>query len=423
MEELNEYQVGPKRGKFSNLGEIKPEKLRSDIEPWLSAVFQSEHLSLLVGSGLPTSISKIADVTPASMELPEFNCELEDRIDKQARKSAKAIGRKSPNIEDKIRITTNLIAGLRVLGDKRAEELANSLDRALTEFVNSVLAMEKGILASMKAEADDTSAKDLLISFLLSFASRSASRERLHIFTTNYDRLIEFGCDIVGLRVIDRFIGGLSPIFRASRMEVDYHYNPPGIRGEPRYLEGVIKLTKVHGSIDWRFENGIVRRYAISFGASSGHPDLPDKPYNKVMIYPNPAKDVETLEYPYAELFRDFASSLCRPNSVLVTYGYGFGDDHINRVIQDMLSIPSTHLVIISYDEADGRVPRFLTQVGHEAQISLLIGNHFGDLANLSKYYLPKPSIDQITWRKTELLKRREIRPDSMEGGSDEHPN
>jgi hypothetical protein len=27
------------------------------------------------------------------------------------------------------------------------------------------------------------------------------------------------------------------------------------------------------------------------------------------MIYPNPAKDVETTQYPYAELFRDFAAA------------------------------------------------------------------------------------------------------------------
>ena len=74
------------------------------------------------------------------------------------------------------------------------------------------------------------------------------------------------------------------------------------------------------------------------------------------MIYPNPAKDVETLNYPYAELFRDFAAAACRPNSSLVTYGYGFGDDHVNRVIKDMLTIPSTHLVIISWDRTNPEV-------------------------------------------------------------------
>jgi hypothetical protein len=27
------------------------------------------------------------------------------------------------------------------------------------------------------------------------------------------------------------------------------------------------------------------------------------------------------------------------PNSTLITYGYSFGDEHINRVIRDMLTI------------------------------------------------------------------------------------
>ena len=66
------------------------------------------------------------------------------------------------------------------------------------------------------------------------------------------------------------------------------------------------------------------------------------------MIYPNAAKDRETADYPYVELFRDLAVAVCRPNSTLVTYGYGFGDEHVNRVIRDMLTIPSTHLVVIS---------------------------------------------------------------------------
>ena len=82
---------------------------------------------------------------------------------------------------------------------------------------------------------------EYLMSFLVSFASRSATRERLNLFTANYDRFIEFASDIAGIRLLDRFTGTLSPIFRSSRLEVDMHYNPPGIRGEPRYLEGVVQ--------------------------------------------------------------------------------------------------------------------------------------------------------------------------------------
>jgi hypothetical protein len=36
------------------------EKQRKKIEPWLTAVFQSEHLSLLTGTGLSIAIAKLA---------------------------------------------------------------------------------------------------------------------------------------------------------------------------------------------------------------------------------------------------------------------------------------------------------------------------------------------------------------------------
>ena len=129
------------------------------------------------------------------------------------------------------------------------------------------------------------------------------------------------------------------------------------------------------------------------------------------MIYPNPAKDVETTQYPYAELFRDLAAAVCRPNAVVVTYGYGFGDDHVNRVLLDMLTIPSTHLVIVTY-EADDRLKAFLVKT-RDAQVSLLIGPHFADLATLIEQYLPKPALDYISGRMTDLLRHRPPDPKS----------
>ena len=77
-------------------------------------------------------------------------------------------------------------------------------------------------------------------------------------------------------------------------------------------------------------------------------PGLAGAGARQLMIYPNSAKDRETTAYPYVELFRDFAAAVCRPNSTLISFGYSFGDEHINRVIEDMLTIPSTHLVVIS---------------------------------------------------------------------------
>ncbi|MBI4725972.1 SIR2 family protein [candidate division TA06 bacterium] len=173
--------------------------------------------------------------------------------------------------------------------------------------------------------------------------------EEPNIFTTNYDRFIEYACDRAGILLLDRFIGKIEPIFRTNKIELDYHYNPPGIRGEPRYVEGVVRYTKIHGSLDWMFYENQIKRSLLPFGAEKDHPALPASgTSNMAVIYPNSSKGIETSFYPYSELFRDFSCAVSQPNSILVTYGYGFGDSHINRIIEDMLIIPSTHVVIIS---------------------------------------------------------------------------
>lgn len=423
------FRTGPEEKYDLNDEELQyPGKFRKHIEPWLTAVFQSEHLSVLLGSGFTCGVVLASGGKPLDMGVCQWGSEPKERVDKHAAKTAIICGRGAPNIEDQIRAALQLQAGFEVLGDERASVWKAEIDKQLKCFMDAILEAEHSM---SKAEAEKKQkGEDLLVSFLLSFASRTGTRERLNLFTTNYDRLIEHGCDLAGLHVLDRFVGALSPVFRATRLNIDIHYNPPGIRGEPRYLEGVIRLCKLHGSIDWRWEENELRRYAIPFGAPNDHPDIPKKPSGSVMIYPNPAKDVETLDYPYAELFRDFAAAVCRPNSSLVTYGYGFGDDHVNRTIMDMLTIPSTHLVIIAWDRINSdkiddpanasrqRIIEFCRKAGKRSQISLLLGSHFGDLETLVQNYLPKPAIDQITIRKTKLEEQRGDRQKNTTGES-----
>ena len=207
-------------------------------------------------------------------------------------------------------------------------------------------------------------------------------------------------------------MGTLAPVFRASRLDVDLHYNPPGIRGEPRYLEGVARFTKLHGSVDWVDCDRAIRRIGLPFGAEDAAPylaapGLEGADAMRLMIYPNAAKDRETAAYPYVELFRDFAAAICRPNSTVVCYGYGFGDEHINRVLEDMLTIPSAHLVVIARADPLGRIMGTYERLGRHAQVTLLIGDHLGDLGTLVDHYLPKPAIDRTTFRMADLLKAR----------------
>lgn len=407
------------------------DKLRARIEPWLTALFQTEHLALLVGSGLSHAIHRIA----TGNALPGMSkvswAVFDEEIQKEAKRSAAASGRDSGNIEDHIRIAAELLRGLEILAStkdktcsivEQAEGLRKSFETVLGAFAQTILGGETGVLMA-PAERRER-AFNYLVSFLMSFSSRSGTRDRLHLFTTNYDRFIEAGADVAGLHLIDRFVGQLSPVFRSSRLDVDLHYNPPGIRGEPRYLEGVARFTKLHGSVDWVDREKSIHRLGIPFGARDISPYLAGTGLpataRQLMIYPNSSKDRETAVYPYVELFRDLAAAVCRPNSTVICFGYSFGDEHINRVIEDMLTIPSTHLVIISMSDPLGRIMRTYERLGRPAQITLMLGEHVGNFEMLVDNYLPKPAIDRTTFRMAELLKARwDQRSHELDGNGD----
>ena len=250
--------------------EFGAKQLRPRIEPWLTALFQSEHLALLAGSGFSQSVHQIATgALLTGMNTATFTS-YEAEIAAKVTESSKTAGRKEGNIEDQIRVVNELICGLKILVStdsnlaKKLQILVEEFESILKDFSDSVLKGENSLITADEGQREE--AFNYLVSFLMSFASRTGTRDRLQIFTTNYDRFIEAGADTAGLHLLDRFVGSLAPIFRSSRLDLDMHYNPPGIRGEPRYLEGVAKLTKLHGSLDWVNTGEQIRR----FGSLSG---------------------------------------------------------------------------------------------------------------------------------------------------------
>ncbi len=388
---------------FKNNKDYNKQKIRDKIEPWLTAIFQSEHLSLLIGSGLTIALTNSNDQTKKTLKnlMPriEFEGTYKDLIKNKANEEAKNTYRVQANFEDDLRVAIELLKGYEILNDNNKTKLKDEINEKLQELLKCILQNENSLLNKNEEKIK------LLKKFLISFASRTTTRERLNIFTTNYDRIIEYGLDEAGILTIDRFIGKIKPIMRFHRIDLDYHYNPPGIRGEPRYVEGVVRYTKLHGSLDWKFEENQIIKISLPFGKEPDD-NLFDNPFEQVVVYPNSLKAIETSYFPYSELFRDFSTAICQPNSVLVTYGYGFGDSHINRIINDMLTIPSTHLVIIAYDLANHRIKKFIEKC-NESQLTLLIGKELGNFENLVSYYLPKPAIDIITDRQTKISEKR----------------
>lgn len=71
---INEDQTASSWFPKDKKNEINPSDLRVGIEPWLTSLFQSEHLSLLVGSGLTTAAHVIATGKPDNaMTEPELH--------------------------------------------------------------------------------------------------------------------------------------------------------------------------------------------------------------------------------------------------------------------------------------------------------------------------------------------------------------
>lgn len=374
--------------------ELDWDPFRRTIENRVAQIIQAESLCLLLGSGFTQSVAVGLGASaqgmlpfPIAEEMP-----FRDQVLAHVEQSAQASGRGEANFEDQINSALTLSQGLGISGDPAATQWREWVDVALRTLVAQILrsegAIQERVVAAAAHDSDPALQKAFGAAgaFLWSFANRRPSRERLHVFTTNYDRVIEFIADSVGLRILDRFSGTLRPRLQPSRASLDYIWNPPGLRGEPRFVEGVVRLTKLHGSIDWRDTGSAIVRVPLEFGAPDAFVDDVSR---ELMVYPNSAKDRALREYPYSELFRDLASAAIRNHTAVVTYGYGFGDAHINEVLRDVLRIPSSLLLIISYNDPGGRIERFVAESGARGQITVLVGEEFGDLGRLTSSYLP----------------------------------
>lgn len=345
----------------------------SDARRHVSQLLGLDHLALLVGSGYSTAIAKASSVDPVDMSMTAFDLPFSEEVAEHARAAAASRGVEA-NLEDQLNAALTLASGLSVQGHDEATAWREAIESSLRELADGVLKMERGIAQEIPAlggiRAD---VQKLMIGFVAGFGLRGPSSDRLHLFTTNYDRLLELSCDLAGLRMTDRFVGTVLPRFLALHEHVDLHY-PERRSAMPRPVAGVVRVGKLHGSVDWVQSGSDIVNTRLPVGG-----DLPADGTGPLMIYPNAMKDVETAQYPYAPMFRDFSAAIARPQSVLFTYGYGYGDGHINRVIEEMLSIPNTHLCCVAFGDETGRIASFLDRLAAD-RWSLLLGPQLASL-------------------------------------------
>ena len=79
--ELNKFKICEGSSASWTDQEFTVKDLRSRVEPWLTSLFQSEHLSLLVGSGLTHAVHYLAADTAAAGMSALYLSNYKDEID------------------------------------------------------------------------------------------------------------------------------------------------------------------------------------------------------------------------------------------------------------------------------------------------------------------------------------------------------
>ncbi len=224
--------------------------------------------------------------------------------------------------------------------------------------------------------------------FLKALLQRPLNLRRANIFTANYDLAFEYAFDKLGVHYIDGFSGFHKRFFKPETFEYDIFYPGSTTSGKVQRIEKVVRYYKLHGSLSW--VNSESRDANNLYGIEEKPLELIDslKKKGEIIIYPSAVKKSYTLDLPYSELFRQFASTITQSQSVLLTVGYSFGDDHFNDIIYQALSNPTFTLIVIDFQGTQNEYIKNLKEL-NDPRIIILEGAFFGDFLTFSDTLMP----------------------------------
>lgn len=239
------------------------------------------------------------------------------------------------------------------ISDDDLEELRARVEKAI--FAECALQIDKTELTGVST--DDSSGH---IPFLAKLSSRDTNLGRTHLFTLNYDTLFEQAMEELGIQYFDGFSGKTNSRFDPAVYGLDIYYPGDVAEGRVRRFDKFLQYYKLHGSLHWYVGNEgeyRARHRDLSFASAYRNATAEDKAealesevfsgIESFGILPTSQKFTQTLGMPYAHLFRLFHARLNQPQTFLLVMGYGFGDEHVTRIIETALMNPSLVMLVI----------------------------------------------------------------------------
>jgi hypothetical protein len=238
----------------------------------------------------------------------------------------------------------------------------------------------------------DDSVVNLYQTFYRKLIYRDRALPRPWIFTTNYDLFNETAMDRLSVPYGNGFSG-----------TVERRFNPANFRyslGEQLDIssrkwtaaDSFVYLCKLHGSVNW--VEDVTGLFPIR------ELQTPSVNAGRLMIYPTPAKQSASLGSPYTDLFREFQSRVVRDQSVLFVLGYSFGDEHVNNILFQALTVPTFRMIVFASPSATGVTAQLralgdprIWMIGGEGPVSERKAHYFDTFV---EHFMPEPPGDKV---------------------------
>ena len=307
-------------------GSIKNEVDEVAIQQEISSYLQLDNINFLIGAGCSSNI-----VDGVEQGIPGMKKLYDDFFTDHD-------GFSAAGLELKNKFDCNLEKMLEALG---AIQVANGIVEIDKEIDKKITLVQTFIREKIIAGLHGKEVLSIYKDFYKKMISESR-KAAINIFTTNYDLYNEQALDFLGFPYNNGFTGTYKRKFNPASYKYAYVEDMNLSKEVWERVPNFFNLYKIHGSISWYKDQGDI--------FEKDYADIEND--ETVMIYPTPLKDRTTLMVPYSDLFRNFESSLLKQNSVLITLGYSFADDHINRLILNALAIPTFKLIVFGQSDA-----------------------------------------------------------------------
>lgn len=245
-----------------------------------------------------------------------------------------------------------------------AHQFCKTSDKAelssATELVENVIAGIKGFVLKKCSTGPFSDGDESVVAhfrrFYQSLATRARGLSPPWVFTTNYDLFNELAMDRSGIPYSNGFSGTVERRFNPATYRLALAEQLDITSRRWAAVDGFVHFCKLHGSVNWTEEE------AGLFPIRESHAPL-DPSTDRVMIYPTPSKQTASFGSPYSDMFREFQRQVVQDQSVLVVMGFSFGDEHVNNIIFQGLTLPGFRLIAF-IDPETNDITRELSALG-----------------------------------------------------------